>query len=672
MKRKLLTVLLAVVMVFGVFGLTACGGSNPDQDYNYYGIKYELEDVRIQAATFQGVYKMFTTPGSFLLYVDSEGEGAADRFAAINDLANEWDVTIYHFNPDLAGGFAAGKGPSANILTSAISGDGIKTVQKTLESISGKKYTELKDNALWGIKGADSTVSNGAVKYNGKLSAQVAYAADADYSDALACTEKFPSYGDKKDVNRYVLDVINTINLFGDARLHMYNDDNGVDALKDEKTDLYVTVANFGMFEHLLLNNEGYFPVFFGGTWCPNTQAIAKATNDIAKDYGIEKIYFFDPRLEDGTKVDAVKDGAIVENSAYLASGLNTRNTDADNNWKALITKDSKTGAITADGQMTEFVKEAKKVLAAATVTTKNAGYKDTVKAKYTAEEIAAIGNNALFAAANEVKDTKPAGQKAGEEKTVLELVKAGYTMEAWAAITGSVDAEEVYAFNYAGGASDPAYLAAVEAAEKAAEAKELANKVTIAKAILSKAGKSSVEIAAIEGNALIAAAAATDDTEKDGQKVEGKISVASIKADAEKVYKASKENYGYLYAAFLDSYLKFEDGSSYASMWNVGVQLLIGDKVYTKMCVPNIMMFNGEGEGQAKLAALAEAEYSFAEVNKEGTAQNIAWTSAVKAVFDANPYAKYAPVMVAEAAPEASAPAASAPAAGAGDAGGC
>ena len=45
MKRKLLTVLLAVVMVFGVFGLTACSKANPDADYNYYGVKYELEDV---------------------------------------------------------------------------------------------------------------------------------------------------------------------------------------------------------------------------------------------------------------------------------------------------------------------------------------------------------------------------------------------------------------------------------------------------------------------------------------------------------------------------------------------------------------------------------------------------------------------------------------------------
>ena len=37
MKKKLLTVLLAVVMLFGVFSLTASGSEpNPADDYNYY------------------------------------------------------------------------------------------------------------------------------------------------------------------------------------------------------------------------------------------------------------------------------------------------------------------------------------------------------------------------------------------------------------------------------------------------------------------------------------------------------------------------------------------------------------------------------------------------------------------------------------------------------------
>ena len=52
MKKKLLTVLLAVVMVFGVFSLTACGAKeNPADDYNYYRSVYsslkDEEDIRI-------------------------------------------------------------------------------------------------------------------------------------------------------------------------------------------------------------------------------------------------------------------------------------------------------------------------------------------------------------------------------------------------------------------------------------------------------------------------------------------------------------------------------------------------------------------------------------------------------------------------------------------------
>ena len=625
MKKKLLTVLLAVVMVFGVFGLTACSGSNADKDYNYYGIKYELEDVRIQAATFQGVYKMFTTPGSFLLYVDSEGTGAADRFAAINDLANEWDVTIYHFNPNLSGGYAASKGASANILTSDIKGSGIKTVQATLEAISGKKVAELKDNALWGIKGADSTASAaGALQYKGKLAAQVAYAADADYSAALACTEKFPSYGDKEGVNKYVLDVINTMNLFGDARLHMYNDDNGVDALTDAKEDVYVTVANYAMFEHLMLNNEGYFPVFFGGTWCPNTQAIVKATNELAKDYGIEKIYFFDPRLEDGTKIDAVKatttfsydkyvedmlnpdfEGeagytttyAVVENSAYLASALNTRSADPSDSWASL-----------------KELGQAKAYLSALTVDN-GKGFADSVSAKYDADAITAITDAAIIAKAESLSNYATASAK--------------YIADAKAKVN-----EEDY---------------------------EAPKAIDVAKAVIADYNKTAttkidtdkVSLDAI--NAVIATESSID---------------AAFKAKVKATYDAKTDaayNYNYLYASFLDTYLP-----TYSSQWNVGVKLSINGKDYTKMCVPNIMMFNGEGEGAAELVALAEAEYTYANVSVEGNAQQIAWDKAVKAVFDANPYASYAPVVVAAPAPEASAPAAGGSSAPAADAGGC
>ena len=484
MKKKLLTVLLAVVMVFGVFSLTACGaGTNPDEEYNYYGTKYELDgDVKIEAATFQGVYKMFTTAGKFLLYVDSEGSGAAGRFQAINKLAQDWDVTIYHFNPDLSGGYGADNTSkqNTNILTLSAAdatayASQLKTVQDTLVAISNvESIDDWSDNTLYGISGAESTNTAGALEYKGKIAGSASYDKGAQAIASVATRRpSYAQYGDPKTPvpEMYNTGSINTMNLFGDNRLHMYNDD-GTDALTEEKTDVYVTVANYEMFAHLMDNNEGYFAVFFGGTWCPNTQAIAMLTNDLAKDYGISKIYFFDPRLEDGTKIDAADgDGTeadpyvVVENSAYLASNLNTRNGD-------------NTGA---------------------------------------------------------------------------------------------------------------AY------------------------------------------------------------------------------------NFNYLYAQFLDEYLP-----EYDSEWNYGVtfQITSNGKVgtYTKMCVPNMMMFNGEDEGAAEMVGLAEAEYTYANTSVEGTAENVEWTNAIKAIFDENPYAYYAPLpdeveATEESSSESSAPAASAPAA---DAGGC
>ena len=111
MKKRLLTVLLAVVMVFGVFGLTACGaGDNPADEYNYFTSVYtslsdvEADDVRIEQLTYNGLYKMAQTSGNFIVFWG----GAYDSKAKANikkaqDLAEEYDITIYNFDPCLDG-----------------------------------------------------------------------------------------------------------------------------------------------------------------------------------------------------------------------------------------------------------------------------------------------------------------------------------------------------------------------------------------------------------------------------------------------------------------------------------------------------------------------------------------------------------------------------------------
>ena len=501
MKKKLLTVLLAVVMVFGVFGLTACKSSNPDADYNYYGIKYEIEDVKIEALTYQGFYRAMTTPGNYVIYVATEGQGGASKadFQNVNKLAADWGITIYHFNPELSGGYASdlSNAVSTNILAGKIVDKALKSdlgkVYNNAMDITVDKWADVTDNKLIAVTGVAPTwkiESGTAVQYFGSYSSYTgtwsspikSIQSVADGAKAIAAiSTKVPSYGVNAEGDNvpyvpaaYNTTGINTINLFADARLHMYDEAGDIKAAKE---DVFVTVANYAMFAHLMANNEGCFPVFFGGTWCGNTQAIVKATNGLAKDYGIEKIYFFDPRLEDGTKVETAKvvssmdwdkaemvqSVSVTDAGAYLASNLNTRNGDAS---------------------------------------------------------------------------------------------------------------------------TDAAY------------------------------------------------------------------------------------NFNFLYGKFLDEYLP-----TYISEWNVNVyfNITVGDTVLkkTKMCVPNIMMFNGEAEGKAELVALAEAEYTYANVNEEGNPQQVEWDKAVKAVFDANPYASYAPVLVAAPAPEASAPAAGGSSASASE-GGC
>ena len=603
MKKKLLTVLLAVVMVFGVFSLAACGDKvNPDSEYNYYGTKYSLDgDVKIEAATFQGVYKMFTTAGKFLLYVDSEGEGAASRFQAINKLAQNWDVTIYHFNPDLTGGYDTTV--SANIikeLPASVNAGGIATVQNTLSAISKVDATEIADHSLLAISGAESSASaSGQLVYNGKISKAVSYDKGAEAIAAIA-TRK-PSYAQYAENGNVIVPAayntssINTMNLFGDNRLHMYNED-GTDALTDEKTDVYVTVATYAQFAHLMDNNEGYFAVFFGGTWCPNTQAIAKATNDLAKDYGIAKIYFFDPRLDDGTKVDAVsssKDDAgkttysVVENSAYLASSLNSRNNDADAQWASLKTKNA------------QYVSAAKAVLAGLTV--KNGDF--APNAKYTSAQIDKIANDAIVAK-SETLNAK-----------YLAAVKADYTESAWNAMLE-------------GDKEDP---------NTADEQALIVAKLVIAEYNADKANaKTQIDVDAVAYEAL------ANQISKENIKDVATLAAAKklVEANAEAAYKNSVYNYADAYAKFLDEYL-----STYKSEWNYKVEYTINGKQYTKMCVPNMMMFNGEGEGKAALVGLAEAEYTWGNVSVDGTAENVEWNAAIEEIFKANPYHVYNPI---------------------------
>ncbi len=376
MKKKLLTVLLAVVMVFGTFGLVACGsGTNPDDDYNYYASKYNIEgEIGLSSLNYFGVQRMLTTAGNFLLYFDTEtGSDAAKRIKAVNDVAVEWGVTIYHFNPDLSGGFASNSeaahvpdltkdftNSDSDDYDAVIAGSQLALIQEELIKMLGldtdpetpdNQYPDVvPDKTVFAVEGAAPTYSvpksaPEEPKAGDYVAPETTYKASVTAfsydkaADAVrAVAQRKPSFGQYasdgsaaswSDVGPegFLTETVDTFNPFADGRLHMYNSDQNVDEYTADKTDVYVQLANYGQFAWLLDHNDGYFEVFFGNAWCGNAQAIAFLTNDRAKDYGIDKIYMIDSRL----------DGGIVSD-AYVW----TENEDGTSEW--VLTKNFLTG----------------------------------------------------------------------------------------------------------------------------------------------------------------------------------------------------------------------------------------------------------------------------------------------------------------------------------------
>ena len=407
MRKGFLAVVLAVALVFGALGLSGCAGTNPDEDYNYYESKYGLEgEIHVEPVTFFAVQKMCSEEGRWLLYVDNEDSGFAERLKEINDLAIAWDVEIYHFNPDLGGGYAADDAKAQVIdLTKDLSGSmaagsHIEDMQKEMLIMLKLDTDTVPNHALFGIKGAKLTYSlpegyyvkevqeegeyaylgthlhyfnaEGEdltkkqleifdIKYPGRTyyhdypweswmsniqelnmsrvyNNTVTMATSEDYAAAIrAIAQQKPSYQMFADEDGtygpdcYVTSGIDTFNIYGDNRFHITGDfATATNDFTGEKQDVFRTVANYEQFAWLLDHHDGYFAVFFGGPWCPSTAAIAKITNDVAKEYGIDNIYFFDPRLDSGVVGDILatsakwtqyEDGDVLTDVAYDENG---------------------------------------------------------------------------------------------------------------------------------------------------------------------------------------------------------------------------------------------------------------------------------------------------------------------------------------------------------------
>ncbi|QGQ98880.1 S-layer homology domain-containing protein [Paenibacillus psychroresistens] len=127
--------------------------------------------------------------------------------------------------------------------------------------------------------------------------------------------------------------------VFGQAQTAGYNTFNSVDnwdfiapefnKAKDASVgkDVFVKADDISLvYEHVtyheltkLLQTKGNYAILFGGSWCPNTSAIIKYVNEYAKKYNVDKVYFWDTKLDSGITVGIpVFDVNGQHNSTFL------------------------------------------------------------------------------------------------------------------------------------------------------------------------------------------------------------------------------------------------------------------------------------------------------------------------------------------------------------------
>ena len=449
MKKKLLTVLLAVVMVFGVFSLTACGAKeNPADDYNYYRSVYsslkDEEDIRIHSMVFMQLTMMLRTPGQYLIYTGGAWDSKAQaNIKAVNDIAKAYDVQVYNLDLRLDGGismdsklasnykqeklkdntvvdYAKGLYVNSDAYRDASSGEAVETVKNgsakvasirealqqylgTYEShdlkvpegltvkdipeaalisldvtgapatttsdlyqawdTTAKAYVDVKlseeqlataqaaQNPLanFSVSGLDGTYAGAAGRADifvtedgaSSTSYNVTVKEGAIGSDSKGLEKvvqsialTVPSFGSQiqsggdhgtgpYDASGFDASVIDSFDYFGDYRLHMAGDyDTATDGFLEGTGSVYEVITLHEFIDILKNVKEGDFNVFFGGAWCPNTQSIAKITSEMAQDYGINRVFFFDPNLDGSASV--YLDGQSV------STGMNIRTSNQE------------------------------------------------------------------------------------------------------------------------------------------------------------------------------------------------------------------------------------------------------------------------------------------------------------------------------------------------------
>ena len=628
MKKKLLTVLLAVVMVFGVFSLTACGSDpNPADDYNYYRSVYsslkDEEDIRIHSMVFMQLTMMLRTPGQYLIYTGGAWDSKAQaNIKAVNDIAKAYDVQVYNLDLRLDGGIS-------------------------MDESLADKYTQekLTDNTT--VEYADGLYVNSSVYRDGTSGEAIEVKAGSD--KVASIREALQQYlGTYKSHGLTAPEGLTDTDIPEAALISL--------DVTGAPSSTSTTVAQYRIWDEKATedaDNEGeYLP-----GWINFTMTDAQMVGLVAKA-PTSTLAAFNADITSLNLKNAAGEVVSGEKDVYAAGEVTNTSTS--------YTVTVKEGAIGSTATDLE------KVVQSIALTVPSFGSQiqsggDHGNGPYDASGFDAsvidsfdyFGDYRLHMAGD--YDTATDGFLEGSG-SVYEVI----TLHEFIDILKNVKEGDFNVFF--GGAWCPNTQSIAKITSEMAQDYGI-NRVFFFDPNLD--GSASVYL---DGQSV--STGMNIRTSNQEAVTEGKPSVSAVDQ--------SNMTFSGLYAYLLDTIKA--GGQEYTSYWNTQwksdmlgrgnrYQLFINGEIYTRMCVPNIMGFTGTDAG-AKLEIWKEAEYYWADTSVADSPVRIAWDNAIKEVFEANDYAVYNPIMRVEEVEEEEAAtdsgAAEAPSAPAADAGGC
>ncbi len=293
-----------------------------------YGLPagHSLENVTIERLSFLLGYTAtnsssantdpaYSSSGNYaFVFGGPENLSSTAAVGLINDVAEEYKVDkVYHFDPKLDGDkldiTSTDAAVPANFQALWSGTLGIKTRLKNIDPdyTSSDTYFFIYNKDRTVVDSSGATVSAPIV--GGVLSEansfgptqaasykqEIAQAFEAAGVDATTQTADVTTYPFFDYFKTRINGVIGTQSAFEKVRIP-----------DTARENFSIQTVTYPELLHIL-DSEGDFAIFFGGTWCPYTSPTDNIANTAAKNAGIRKVYQFDLRLDGATSGSTLK-----------------------------------------------------------------------------------------------------------------------------------------------------------------------------------------------------------------------------------------------------------------------------------------------------------------------------------------------------------------------------